>query len=76
MKKISYLAKRLGEMRPGDRSWFWYSPDSEELPLLIEKFSNPKGHEQLARLASKLMLPSGSRVCTGIVMVSSSGTLQ
>ena len=76
MKKVQSLGRRLAGLQPGERSWFWYSPDSPELPLLMEKFADPKGMERLLRRAASLPLPGGARVCTGISAVSDDGTIQ
>jgi len=76
MKKIQYLEARLSSCQAGDRSWFWFSPDSAELPLLLERFADPQGMARLLRRAGSLPLPPGARVCTGISVVSEDGEMQ
>lgn len=75
MKKIQSLEGRLTALQAGERCWFWLCPASEELPLLIEKFSDPKGMQRLLRRASTLPLPLGAQVCTGIASVADDGTI-
>ena len=76
MKKIQYLEARLSALGVGERSWFWFSPDSPKLPLLMERFADPKGMERLLKRAGSLPLPEGAKICTGISTVSATGELQ
>ncbi|MFT4979778.1 MAG: hypothetical protein ACI8S6_005690, partial [Myxococcota bacterium] len=47
-----------------------------DLPLVLERFADPKGMVKLQQRAGGLPLPPGARVCTGIAAVDDDGRLQ
>ena len=75
-KRIHALSTQLSSLRAGERSWFWFSPDAPEVPLLMTPFADPKGMAKVLRRGSQIPLPAGARVCTGICVATELGALQ
>jgi hypothetical protein len=74
-RRIGSLTESVQSLQAGDRCWFWFSEDSEALPLLIEPFSDPDGMSRLLKRAGSLPLPGGARIATGIAAVDEGGQL-
>ena len=63
-------------MNVGERFWYWFSVTSPELPLLIEKFSDPKGIDRLNKRVASLERTKLGLLSRGIGTVRETGTLQ
>lgn len=76
MNVAKNIEENLSGLQIGERCWFWFCPDTEASPLLLESFSKEDGMSLLLEKAEKIEIPQGALVCTGMASLSAEGVFQ